>query len=382
MKKVIAAAAGLMLVGAMVSTASAAVTFSGDARVRAYYQTDYDLGREADGVRTNEKEQSWSSRVRVIIRAESKGGAYARARIRMADTTWDGTNLTRDRGAGSNSYVDYAYIGVPMGQFLFQGGLMPANLTKFTYWDRRADQAVLQWANDMTTLFLWYQKAAEFTNPATDFIDDEDVDVWIGGWKQKFAGDMGITAVLGYQDDQTPVDASDWFGTINFTGPVGPVALEAELAGQGEKLTVGEDTGVGGYLQAGMDFGATSVTLNGGFANDGFESDDDFGFIMLGGASSITPSAFATFGAANDQWWVGGIVGFKASENLSLKGILAWSDITNVGQAFEISGSLKYVISDGANFQWDIGYLSINAEDDTFITEDPFGTAGTFNVSF
>ena len=92
MKKVIAAAAGLMLVGTMVSSASAAVTFSGDARVRAYYQTDYDFGRETDGVRENEKEQSWSSRVRVVVRAESKGGAYARARIRMADTTWDGTN--------------------------------------------------------------------------------------------------------------------------------------------------------------------------------------------------------------------------------------------------------------------------------------------------
>ena len=124
MKKVIAAAAGLMLVGTMVGSASAAVTFSGDARVRAYYQTDYDFGRTAEGVRTNEKEQSWSSRVRVVVRAESKGGAYARARIRMADTTWDGTNQTRDRGAGTNSYVDYAYIGVPMGQFLFQGGTL------------------------------------------------------------------------------------------------------------------------------------------------------------------------------------------------------------------------------------------------------------------
>ena len=45
MKKVIAVAAGLMLTGVMVTTASAAVSFSGDARIRGYYEKDYDLGR-------------------------------------------------------------------------------------------------------------------------------------------------------------------------------------------------------------------------------------------------------------------------------------------------------------------------------------------------
>ena len=44
MKKVIAAAAGLMLVGTMVGSASADVSFGGDARARAYYQQDYDFG--------------------------------------------------------------------------------------------------------------------------------------------------------------------------------------------------------------------------------------------------------------------------------------------------------------------------------------------------
>jgi hypothetical protein len=268
--------------------------------------------------------------------------------------------------------------------FLFQGGLMPANLTKFTYWDRRADQAVLQWANDMTTLFLWYQKAEEFTDPATDFVDDNDVDNWVLGWKQKFGGDMGLTAVLQYTDNQKPGDAEDsgWAGTINFTGPAGPIALEAELAGISEELGNGEDTGLGGYIQGGMNFGATSVTLNGGFTADGYTADDDFGFIMLGGASAITPGLMAEIGDLGDTWWIYGIAGFKASEAMSLRGIVGWADITNVGQSFEISGSLTYQISDGANFDWQIGYLALNAEDDTFLTEDPFGTAFTFNVSF
>ena len=42
MKKVIAAAAGLMLVGAMVGTASAAVSIKGDARARFLFQQNYD----------------------------------------------------------------------------------------------------------------------------------------------------------------------------------------------------------------------------------------------------------------------------------------------------------------------------------------------------
>ncbi len=382
MKKVIAAAAGLMLVGAMVGSASAAVTFSGDARARGYYQTDYDFGRTAEGVRTNEKEQSFSSRVRLIIKAESKGGAYARARIRMADSTWDGTSQTRDRGTRTNSYVDYAYIGIPMGPTVLQAGLMPANLTKFTYWDRRADMASLTWKNDMTEVFGWFQKSAEFTDDATDFIDDNDINTWVLGWKQKFAGDFGMTVVGMYDDDQTPADESGWSGTINVGGPAGPVALEAELAAVSEDLTGGDTTAYGGFVQGGFDLGAAAVTLNAGFTQDGYAADDDFGFMMLGGAASITPGLMANIGGLGDTWWLYGIAGFQASENVSLKGIVGWADITNVGQTFELSGKLVYTISDGANFQWDIGYMNVNAEDHTAITEDPFGTALTFNVSY
>jgi len=382
MKKVIAAAAGLMLVGAMVGTASAAVSLDGDARARGYYQSNYDFGRMTDGKRTNEIENSFSSRVRVRFVATSKGGAYARARVRMADSTWDGTKGTRNKGAGSNSYIDYAYIGVPMGPVVLEAGMKQVNLTKFTYWDRSNDLLHLIWKNDMTTVQGWYAKAAEFTDADTDFIDDNDVDNWVLAWTQKFAGDFGMTIAGAYVNDETPVDGSGGWATINVGGPAGPVSLEAELAYKSSDLLPGDDNGYGAFINAGFDLGAAAVTVSAGATKDGFVADDDFGWIMVGGAASITPGITAEIGDMGDTWWLYAVSSFQVSESLKLKGILGYSDIKDIANMTEISGSLVYQISDGANFQWDIGYLSISGTDASNITTDPFGTAGTFNVSF
>ncbi len=51
------------------------------------------------------------------MKAESKGGAYAIARVRMADAIWDGAqDQTKAAPQGSNIYTDYAYMGAPMGR--------------------------------------------------------------------------------------------------------------------------------------------------------------------------------------------------------------------------------------------------------------------------
>ena len=379
MKKVIAVAAGLMLTGALVTTASAAVSFSGDARVRGYYETDYDFGRTVPipdtglRTRTDEKDVKANSRYRVKINADAKGGAYVRSRIKIGDGT---------HGVGGKTDVttDYMYVGVPMGPITVEGGRMPANLTKFFLWDRRHDMIIGKWGNDMTGVEFWYHKIAE----NGDLINDDDVTGYYGLLTQKFAGDWGLTVAGAYVDDSTPTDLSGFTGTIGFGGPAGPVILAGEFSYKNADLQVGEDDGYGGYLEAGMDFGATSVKLNGGWAQDGFSADDDFGFIMLGGASSITPGAVDTFGDFNgvtsDTTWLGGTVGFKASEALSLTGILAYAKFDEFGDGFEISGRLVYGISDGANIQWDMGYLSWSSDTDE--EESPFGTAVTLNVSF
>ena len=384
MKKVIAVAAGLMLTGALVTTASAAVSFSGDARIRGYYETDYDFGRTVPVIegqvvprtRTNEEDIKANSRYRVKINADAAGGAYVRSRIKIGDGTQGGVPNTK-----TTVTTDYMYVGVPMGPVTIEGGRMPANVTTWFLWDDRFDMIIGKWANDMTGVQFWYRKVVESNN----LLSDDDITGYYGLLTQKFAGDWGITLAGAYIDDATIADLSGFTGTIGFGGPAGPVTLMGEFSYKDADLSAtSADDGYGGYLQAGMDFGATSVSLKGGWAQDGFASDDDFGFIMLGGASSITPSAVAQFGqfngVASDTTFIGGTVGFKASEALTLTGILAYAQYDEQGDAFEISGRARYGISDGAAIQWDIGYLSWSS--DTIEEDSPFGTALTLEVSF
>jgi len=389
MKKVIAAAAGLMLVGTMVGSAAAAVSFGGDGRARYYYQTNYDFGAMEDVTnangnvtgtqRENEKENKWHSRVRIQARAEAAGGAYAVGRADYGNSTWDGGNSN-----STNVGASKAYIGVPIGPVTIEAGRVPMDLlvaTKFLFQDVTVDGAKVMFnVSDTAELGLLYTVDYEATQNG-DLQNDNDV-VNYGAYAQMgFAGGMSLRIAGLYEDDQVGVGADDgsgWFGGIEFTGPAGSIALSGALAGddRGEERA---DTGYGGFIQGGMDFGGTGVALNVGFTADGFVTDGDFGFIMIGGGYSITPTSV---GALGDTWWIGVPVTFAVSEMLSLKAVLAYADFDTGGDAFEISGSAKYLISDGLNFQWDIGYLGYSADTDTDEEESPFGTAITFNVSF
>lgn len=390
MKKVIAAAAGLMLVGTMVGSALADVSFNGNARARYYYQQDYDFGASSevtdeDGngtgvfVRDREQDNKWHSRVRIQARATAAGGAYAVGRALYGNSTWDGGNSgSADIGA------DKAYIGVPIGPVTIEAGRVPMDLlkaTKFFEQDFTADGAKVMFnASDAAEIGLLYVVDYEAMQNG-DFVNDNDK-LRYGAYAQLGFAGMSVRLAGMYLDDQVGVGADDgsgMYGGVEFTGPAGPIALSGAFAAddRGEERA---DTGYGGFLSGGMDFGGTGVALTAGFTSDGFVTDGDFGFIMIGGGASITPTKI---GALGDTWFVGVPVTFAVSEMLSLKAILAYADFDTGGDAFEISGSAKYLISDGANFQWDIGYLGYSAEGaDSVSEESPFGTAVTFNVSF
>ncbi|MFC1832603.1 hypothetical protein ACFL0S_11375 [Thermodesulfobacteriota bacterium] len=391
MKKVIAAAAGLMLVGTMVGSASADVSFGGDARARAYYQQDYDFGSttvdEETGAVTRDREQDnfIASRVRIQARATAPGGAYAVGRALYGNGTWDGGNSgTADIDA------DKAYIGVPMGMTLLQAGRLPVDLLRSTaFFEQDVTKDGLQFdvmATDMATIGLWYFINYEARQNG-DNVDDNDISDYGIYADLKFGGDWGTRMGILYRDDQVLNDDRDddgAFGGIEFAGPGGPLAISGAIAfddrGEG-------DTGWGAFASAGMQFGATGVALEAGFTDKGFVTDGDYGFIMIGGGASITPYTIGSEGESN--WWIGVPVSFAVSEMLTLKGNLAYIDMDEFGEGFEISGSLVYLISDGANVQWDIGYLGYSQGDGgidgDFALDDegsPFGTALTFNVSF
>jgi len=387
MKKVIAAAAGLMLVGAMVGTASAAVSFNGDARARYYFQQDYGSVNAARGAKYN----FWNSRVRIQARATAEGGAYAVGRLNYGEGTWDGGNS----GTG-DATITKAYIGVPMGPVTLEAGRRGFDLlngTKFLFEDSTQDGAKL-WMNatDTVELGLIFLNNYEAVSNG-DITDDNDI-AHYGGWAKMAFGGMNVKIAGLYRVDDVnrggvdeegvalSEDTGGFFGGIEFMGPAGPLALSGAIAmdDTGEDR---EDTGYGGFLQGGMDFGGTSAALNVGFTSDGYVADGDFGFIMIGGGSQITPIAV---GALGDTYWIGVPISFAVSESLVLKANLVYGDFDTGGDAFEISGKATYTISDGATVDFIAGYLAYSADSDLDLDEetddDPFGMGISFNVTF
>jgi len=384
MKKVIAAAAGLMLVGAMVGTASAAVSIKGDARARFYFQSNYDLGatttdEETGAVtRVNEKENKVASRVRMEMRGEAAGGAYAVGRLAIGNGTWDGGNS----GTNSVGVADKAYIGVPMGMTELLAGRLPTQgLESTAFFEQDITRDGLSYhidPSDMAKITLGYYIPYEAATNG-DLVNDNDITQWALWVQSKFAGDWATRLGIMYEDNQvTDNDDDDGaYGGIEFMGPAGPIALSGALAFDDRNV----DTGYGGFLKGMMNFGAASAGVNIGWTSDGFVTDGDFGFIMLGGGQSISPSNLI-LGKQGDTFWIGVPISFAVSEMLTLQANLAYADFDNNGDGFEISGSAIYAISDGCSVDLDVGYFAWSAPDEVQNEEDPFGAGLTFNVSF
>jgi len=384
MKKVIAAAAGLMLVGAMVGTASAAVSIKGDARARFYFQSNYDLGatttdEETGAVtRVREKDNKVASRVRMEMRGEAAGGAYAVGRLAIGNGTWDGGNS----GTNDVGVADKAYIGVPMGMTELLAGRLPTQgLESTAFFEQDITRDGLSYhinPSDMAKITLGYYIPYEAAANG-DLVNDNDITQWALWVQSQFAGGWATRLGVMYEDNQvTDLDEDDGaYGGIEFMGPAGPVAMSGALAFDDRNV----DTGYGGFLKGMMNFGAASAGVNVGFTSDGFVTDGDFGFIMLGGGQSISPSSLI-LGTQGDTWWIGVPISFAVSEMLTLQANLVWADFDTNGDGFEISGSAIYAISDGCSVDLDVGYFAWSAPDEVQNEEDPFGAGLTFNVSF
>ena len=393
MKKLIVAAAGLMLVGTMVSTASAdaGVSFTGDARARGFYLQDYNF---------NDSDTSnWNSRVRLKFKGESKGGAYAIARVRMADAKWDGTQKTRALGEGSNIYTDYAYVGVPMGPVTVEAGMMPFNVTKFSVWDVRVDGVHVKYASDMTTLVGFFHKVDEYDEAAvvvvrdglnadgtaktkivsTDYLNDNDVDRYGVLLDQKFNGGWGMVASVWYQDDQqTLVNDKTGLGVAaEVTGAIGTVGVLADAAWYDADMVGTVDDPYGLYAQAAIPMGAVTLAAGAGMTKDGFIADGDFGpFIMLSDVVNI--STGIGIGTGGDTTFAALVPMMKVSEQLSLKLVFAYADIDGPYEsALEASGSATYVVTDGANLTAELGYLDVEGLENPAI-----GAGVTLDIAF
>ncbi len=386
MKKVLAAGAALIVAGALATTASAEVNLSGDARVRYIITDNY-------GFTDTDTADTWNSRVRVKVDAKAPGGAYAKARLRFNDTTWNHTGSKAykngDRDVKDSSvWSDYGYLGIPMGDnFVIEGGIMLAGYSKFLADDERRDRLKLTWKNDSTKIIGLYDMIVNDTSSTDDFRGYGLVGI------TKINDALSLQGYIRYHDDARELaagvnDKSGWLFDARGFGKVGDLGWAAEYVFKQSDYLGQEDDGWGVYGEVTYGLGALSLNGNVGFSQEGFVADESFGWIMVGGDEPIMAMQV---GEGGDSWWVGGNVKYAVSESLELVGNVVYIDVDEDnadelgGHAYEISGSVKYIISDGADFSWKVGYLISDLKDsDDNITDDanPFGTYGRLAIRF
>lgn len=129
------------------------------------------------------------------------------------------------------------------------------------------------------------------------------------------------------------------------------------------------DDGWGGWIEGSLDMGAFVPAMQVGFTQNGYQADDDFGFIMIGAAEPIT--VISRVGSPlGDSWWVAFTSTYAMSDQLKFAGNLVWYDVSadssetgapdvrGLVDALEISGSATYVVTEGADLTYKIGYLA------------------------
>jgi hypothetical protein len=285
MKKIIAASAGLLLVGTMVTAASADVTFTGDSRERLMMKEKYSYN-------DNQNDYAYG-RVRLMMNATTKGGAFANVRMSFGNSqdygspdasnafysaappatgqgSAGGTGIGSTYKAGStvtstglDTITDWAYMGIPIGPVTLTAGRMPDFTDVWFRFDKRLDAVAATYATKNTSVTALFAKIYEsqaatsqaaqqnltpYVLGAADAHEDRDVNQWaviakqnfIGGWSGLFYGiyqDNQLGDVTAKYTNATTgatsiqdVSFSGFKGTVKAEGPAGPVKLLGELS--------------------------------------------------------------------------------------------------------------------------------------------------------
>ncbi|MDX9834150.1 MAG: hypothetical protein RBT36_02915 [Desulfobulbus sp.] len=439
MKKVLVTGAALLLASGMVSTASAAavepgVKITGDARARLIYKNSYDFGQKDLGDQTN-----MDSRIRFNVVGTAAGGAYAKARIRVADSyasDFDTDLNERYSLEGDNIWVDIAVLGVPFndqvtveaGKYRVTYGPGPTT-TNFFYDDvsLAGVRGIITTDNLEFNPFVEWMDEAQISPIGEDRRQDNDEMRFGGHLKAKVNENWIVGGMLGYQiddrevkvvidDEQTQARPNEGlFASIYTNGKSGPIGFQAELGYTENKLNgfnnwredrnwdgvdnIGsDDNGFGGYVMPSYTIDALTLALNVGFTQDGFLPDRAFGFVMIG---SEEPISAVKVGDTGDWIWGGLVAMYQVSENLKLTGNLvyasvsSWDRVDKIGtgdgpwtttpaldDAWEISGKMQYTISKGADFYWLAGYLAPSFDDSSIEDDGAFGTYAKFELKF
>ncbi|MEN8190492.1 MAG: hypothetical protein ABFS19_11635 [Thermodesulfobacteriota bacterium] len=404
MKKIICAAAAFAMVAGVASVASAkGVTLGGDARARWIIK---DNG--------SKESNEWNSRFRVKITGKTEGGAFAKARIRLADTSWDGTNLTRDKGEASNIYTDYAWIGIPVAKgLMIEGGLMTADFSPWFYWDGRKDRFKVTYKTGGFKIVGTFDKDVELTDNEADEKDDNDQNSLGVSVINKFGDALTAKARIVYvmdnrdyvekgeaevdtgaqdgdgnacvgtcttlSDVQPWDDKSGMKGSVNVAAKFGGSNLIAEVSYKAAGVAGGgADDQVGAYAEWNAKMGAIIPTVRLGTTMDGFKADADWGWIMIGSGEPIT--MYDQVGQGGDTIFLGASSKFLASENLALQANFVYMDVDtdDMANPMELSGQVVWKVAKGAELSLKAGYLGQDSDQ----VDDGFGIYTRFRLKF
>ena len=411
MKKVLVAAAGLMLVGGVASSALADasnITFSGDARVRYYYQDNYVGVKSLAPVES--KDTHWSDRVRLEFKIAAKGGAYAIGRFRLADTTWDGAQKTAAGGEKSNLWIDKGYIGVPMGPVVVEGGVGYNTYPELYRSDNNEDFIRVIYKTDNTNLNVFFEKWDEFqeeTVPTVDattglastktvvdggnFKTDDDSDQYGFMLTQKINPDWAVNVLGVYRNnEQLTKDETGIGADVSVVGKAGGIDMMVEAAYKENYIsgtpvastnkdgsTNPADDGIALWAGVKVPAGPASIAVAAGMTKDGFVAGEFFGdtngyapFVILSGDTTAVGGMLNSgllIGAGGDWTWINVAPSFKVNESLTLMAEATYANVdpekTGNKSVIEVGGRATYTISDGAAFTFLAGYLDVEDAD-------------------
>ncbi|MDH3348351.1 MAG: hypothetical protein OEM02_09695 [Desulfobulbaceae bacterium] len=368
MKKVIATAAGLMLVGAMAGSAVAELNITGDARARFINRDNYDLNADVD-----DDNASVESRIRLMLDGKYEN-AFAHARIKIGDGTWNGAQS--GVGTGSDVKSDYAYLGLKLDKVTVTMGRQIANFGhKFFVWDARKDRlkAVLK-ASDSTTLVGFYDKGLEVHQAADETPEaaaaaaalnaqDKDVNVYGAAVVQKFGDNVNAKLLVISKDDENNDDKDGMGATLAFTANAG-VTIVGEVSYKEGKLIGKTDDATGGFVAAVVKSGNMTIVLPAAMTQDGYVADGDFQPTYLYGTQN-NPLGALNFGVGGDTFAVAPSVDVKVSDNLTLHGAVAYADIDGFATVTEIDAALMYNLSDKTHVHLKAAHGMLDGANDT-----------------
>jgi uncharacterized Zn-binding protein involved in type VI secretion len=413
MKNALSFAVALGLVAGVVSVASAAeLTINGDARWRGVYKqnttdsTDHNDVTPGVANQGQDTTQKMDQRYRFNANVKINDDVTVNTRWVLRDGEFGNEN-------GASDLVDRANMVIKTLGGTWTIGRQDVSWgNKFLAWGESADRIKAVYKSGDITFGGFLQKDREnngsLTN--TDLVNgDGDKDSWAGIFIAKF-GDttVGVLPVYSTEDSSAAKASGRDTGYLidpYFTTKMGPATVMGEMVYKGGDLNENSDGDAvwGGFVAASVDLAPVTVKAlfayydgNEGDAGGTRDCDNDFApsvligtcnetaVIDFGGTTRVgngTPTTAATVTADDFTYLVGAGVDFKASDKLTVGGLVGYLMATDkdgysatggeeAASLIEVDLTAKYALAQNANYTFSIGYGmpdQFSAQDDDWV---------------